>query len=288
MSEKAIVPITSDAWQTIQAIAPVATASRMFGVTEQQAAVVMLKGYELGLGLASAFEFIHVIDSKPSISPKGALALIHQSGELAHLEIHDLTDAQGAPTRCKVTMKRKNGFEYTTEYSMADAQRAGVVKDKSGWEKYPANMLRWRAVGYCADVVFPDVVGGLYRPEELGAEVDAEGEPVVSTWEVVNPPQTPPKSDGDNGKDEPVAASKASEAVEAKEEAPAAEKADREEALVIHTVADILAVGFDVTAIQEAVAALKADSQDVHFPPATSEECQMVMAKLQEVPSATD
>jgi len=289
MSEKAIVPITSDAWQTIQAIAPVATASRMFGVTEQQAAVVMLKGYELGLGLASAFEFIHVIDSKPSISPKGALALIHQSGELAHLEIHDLTDAQGAPTRCKVTMKRKNGFEYTTEYSMADAQRAGVVKDKSGWEKYPANMLRWRAVGYCADVVFPDVVGGLYRPEELGAEVDAEGEPVVSTWEVVNPPQTPPKSDGDNGKDEPVAASKASEPVEAKsEEAPAAEKADREEALVIHTVADILAVGFDVTAIQEAVAALKADSQDVHFPPATSEECQMVMAKLQEVPSATD
>ena len=132
MSEKAIVPVTPQVWEIIKNVAPVATASRMFGVTEQQAAVVMLKGHELGLGLASAFEFIHVIDSKPSISPKGALALIHQSGELAHLEIHDLTDAQGVPTRCKVTMKRRNGLEYTTEYSMADAQRAGIVKDKSG------------------------------------------------------------------------------------------------------------------------------------------------------------
>lgn len=195
MTEKAIVPITSQTWEMIQSIAPVAAAARMFGVTKEQAAVVMLKGHELGLGLASAFEFIHVIDSKPSISPKGALALIHQSGELAALKIEDLTDTKSTPTRCKVTMKRKNGFEYTVEFSMADAQRAGVVKDKSGWEKYPANMLRWRAVGYCADVVFPDVVGGLYRPEELGAEVDADGEPVAS-WSVVkeSPPRPPPRT----------------------------------------------------------------------------------------------
>jgi len=297
---KAIVPVTSDTWEMIQAIAPVAATSRMFGVTKEQAAVVMLKGHELGLGIATAFEFVHVIDSKPSISPKGALALIHQSGELAHLEIHDLTDSQGNPTRCKVTMKRKNGFEYTTEYSMADAERAGVVKDKSGWDKYPANMLRWRAVGYCADVVFPDVVGGLYRPEELGAEVDADGEP-VGKWEVVEaPPQTPPEKGG-NGKGDPVQpASKASEPVEAKnEEAPAAAEPEKkvsvkppakQEAppLEVNTVADILAAGFDVGAIQAAVTALKEDGQDVHFPPATSEECGLVMAKLQEVPSATD
>ena len=300
MSEKAIVPVTPQVWEIIKNVAPVATASRMFGVTEQQAAVVMLKGHELGLGLASAFEFIHVIDSKPSISPKGALALIHQSGELTHLEIHDLTDKDGVPTRCKVTMKRKNGFEYTTEYSMADAQRAGVVKDKSGWEKYPANMLRWRAVGYCADVVFPDVVGGLYRPEELGAEVDAEGEP-VSTWEVVkeSPPQTPPKKGG-NGKGEPPskASGPVSSPVEAKqEEAPTAAEPEKkvsvkppakQEAPSVNTVADILAAGHDVGAIQAAVTALKEAGQDVHFPPATSEECQMVMAKLQEVPSASD
>jgi len=183
----------------IKEIAPVAATARMFGVTEPQAAIVMLKGYELGLGLAAAFEFIHVIDGKPSVSPKGALALIHQSGELKYLEIKDLTDTNGNPTRCKVAMERVSGFRYETTYSMEDAKRANVVKPGSGWEKYPANMLRWRAVGYCADVVFPDVIGGMLRPEELGAEVDEGGEP-FTTWEDVTTtiPITPPISTRDS------------------------------------------------------------------------------------------
>lgn len=171
-------------WALIQNIAPVAAASRMFKVTEEQAAIVMLKGHELGLGLAASFEFIHVISGKPSVSPKGCLALIHQSGVLAKLEIQDKTDQSG-PTRCVVTMERKNGFMYTATFSMEDAAKANLIKPDSGWTKYPANMLRWRAIGYCADVVFPDVIGGLYRPEELGAEVDAAGEP-ISPYEVVN------------------------------------------------------------------------------------------------------
>lgn len=177
---KAIVAVGPRDWAMIKEIAPVAATARMFGVTEPQAAIVMLKGYELGLGLAAAFEFIHVIDGKPSVSPKGALALIHQSGELKYLEIKDLTDTNGNPTRCKVAMERVSGFRYETTYSMEDAKRANVVKPGSGWEKYPANMLRWRAVGYCADVVFPDVIGGMLRPEELGAEVDEGGEPLWS------------------------------------------------------------------------------------------------------------
>lgn len=190
--EKALVPSrvpTLTTWQTIQSIAPVATASRMFGVTEQQAAMVMLKGYELGLGLTAAFEFIHVIDGKPSISPKGALALIHDSNRLAGLKIEDILDDKDKPYSCKVWMKRRNGFEYTAIYTMDDAKQAGLVKLKSGWDKYPANMLRWRAVGYCADVVFPDVIGGLLRPEEFGAAVDVSGEPIEGEVVTVSQPQ---------------------------------------------------------------------------------------------------
>ena len=168
---------TLDVWQTILSIAPVAVASRMFGVTEQQAAIVMLKGHELGLGLTASFEFIHVIDNKPSLSPKGALALIQGSGELDEITIEGFTDDDGEPLGCTVMMRRTNGFEHMITFTMADAHRAGLVKSKGGWEKYPANMLRWRAVGYCADVVFPDITGGMYRPEELGAIVNEEGEP---------------------------------------------------------------------------------------------------------------
>lgn len=166
-------------WQTIQSIAPVITTSRMFGVTEQQAAIVMLKGHELGLGLATAFEFIDVIDGKPSVKPKGAIALIQQSGELAGMKITEGKDAQGNPNACTVWMKRKNGFEFETTFTLADAERAGLIRPKGGWEKYPANMLRWRAIGYVADIVFPDVIGGMYRPEELGAIVNADGDPMI-------------------------------------------------------------------------------------------------------------
>lgn len=189
--EKALVPSRVPAmstWQMIQSVAPVAVASRMFGVTEQQAMIVMLKGYELGLGLTAAFEFIHVIDGKPSVSPKGALALIHDSNRLAGLKIEDIREGD-KPHSCRVWMKRKNGFEYTTTYTMDDAKQAGLVKSKSGWEKYPANMLRWRAVGYCADVVFPDVIGGLLRPEELGATVDGLGEPIEAEVVTIVQPQ---------------------------------------------------------------------------------------------------
>ena len=184
----ALVPVTKESWDVIQSVAPVVQASRMFGTTVEQAAVVMLKGYELGLGLASSFEYIHVIDSKPSLAPKGALALIQRSGELAGLRIEDRVDDKGAPSECSVWMKRTNNFEYTATFTMGDAERAGLVKKGGGWEKYPANMLRWRAIGYCADIVFPDVTGRMHQPEELGADVDEEGAPIEGVWNVTGTP----------------------------------------------------------------------------------------------------
>lgn len=179
MSEEKALTVrqtTLDTWKLIQSIAPTSLQSRLFGVaTQEQAAMIMLKGHELGLGLAASFEFIDVIQGKPGVNPKGALALIHQSRQLAGLKIDDINDDKGKPFACKVWMKRKNGFEYTVTFTMDDAKKAGLIKPEGGWDKYPANMLRWRAVGYCADVVFPDVIGGMLRPEELGATINADG-----------------------------------------------------------------------------------------------------------------
>ena len=170
-------------------LAPTFKESRLFGVaTDAQAAAICLKGYELGLSLTASFELIHVIDSKPAISPRGALALILNSPLLENLEIKDEVDDKGTPTACTVTMKRKNGFGYSARFTMEDAKRAGLIKAGSGWEKYPANMLRARAIGYCADVVFPDVVGGLKRADEFGADLDLAGNVVDGQWTTVPTP----------------------------------------------------------------------------------------------------
>ena len=153
----------------------------------------MLKGYELGLPLTASFELIQVVQGRPTLSPRGMLALILQAPVCEKLEIDDQADKAGNPTACTVTMKRSNGLEYTVTFSMADAQRAGLVKPGGAWESYPANMLRWRAVGFCADVVFPDVIGGMKRADELGAEISAEGDVIEADWlQVAEPAQVEP------------------------------------------------------------------------------------------------
>lgn len=179
--------LTLQAWQMIQAIAPAMHASRFFGVNSpEQAMAIMISGYELGLGFAASFEFIKPIQGKPSLTPRGALALILASPLCAGLKIEDLVD-KGQLQLCRVWMKRTDGFEHTIEFSMDDAKRAGLVRFDSGWEKYPANMLRWRAVGFCADVVFPDVIGGLKRADELGADLTPDGEVIEDSWMVHAP-----------------------------------------------------------------------------------------------------
>ena len=177
--------LTPQQWDMITAIAPTMHTAHYFGVASpEQAAAIMLKGYELGLSLTSSFEFVQVIQGKPTLSPRGALALILQSPACAGVKIEETPDS------CTVTMKRSNGFEYTTTFTLDDARRAGLVKPDSGWEKYPANMLRWRAVGYCADVVFPDVIGGMKRADEFGADLTPAGD-VVDAWVTEIKPPSP-------------------------------------------------------------------------------------------------
>lgn len=152
----------------------------------------MIKGHELGLSLSASFEFISVIQGRPALAPRGALALVLQSGLLDGMKIEEAKDASGNPASCKVSMKRAGGFEYGAEFSMADAKRAGLVKSGSAWETFPANMLRWRAVGYCIDVVFPDVIGGMKRADEFGANLDTSGNVIDVQWSAAPTTQPAP------------------------------------------------------------------------------------------------
>lgn len=182
----AVRQVTPDLWKMIDAIAPTMYASRLFGVaSKEQAAAIMLKGYELGFPLSTAFEYIHIVQGKPSLSPRGALALVLQSGKLETMEIQDKPDA------CIVTMKRRGGPAYSLTWSIEDARRAGLVKSGGAWETYGPNLCRWRAVGYVIDVLFPDVCGGLKRADEFGAMVNEAGDVIDGTWAeagTVSPP----------------------------------------------------------------------------------------------------
>lgn len=175
-------------------VAPTIHESRLFGVASPaQAAAILLKGRELGFGAAASFEFINIIQGKPQLSPRGALAILHSSPEIEKIEIRELVDQSGVYLGHECYMKRRSGFEYTTRFTLADAQRAGLVKSGGGWEAYPKNMAMWRAVGFCADVVAPDLTAGatllMKAPEQYGVALNAGGDIIEGQAQPVGAPE---------------------------------------------------------------------------------------------------
>lgn len=128
------------------------------------ATAMMLKGYELGFGLMGSFEMVQVIQGNVGLSPKGSIAIMRAHPELIEdISVRQLFDDSGNYIGCECTIKRRGFSSHTERFTMEDARSAGLAKADSNWAKYPQNMCKWRAVGFCADVVCPDLTGGLTR-----------------------------------------------------------------------------------------------------------------------------
>lgn len=178
-SQRFVTPSVLDMFDRL---APVMANSRMMGVMQPaQAYAIMLKGYEIGLSVTASFEFVQSIAGKPpQLSPRGAMALLHSSPLMEPVIIKRLTDDDGKFIGYECTMTRKTGFTHTSRFTMEDAQRAGLIKAGGGWETYPENMCMWRAIGFAADVVAPDITAGmtaiLKMPEQFGMAIGNSGE----------------------------------------------------------------------------------------------------------------
>lgn len=188
--------LTPAIWKMIGEMAPVMYKAHLFGVTSiEQAAAIMLKGYELGLGLTASFELIQVIQGKPALSPRGAMAILHGSPFIQEIQITKL-ESNGKFVGYECRMTRTSGFSYTGKFTMDDANRAGLLKPDSGWLKYPENMCLWRAIGFAADVVAPDITAGMTTlmkaPEMYGVALTEGGDVIdVSSSPAVVPSVDP-------------------------------------------------------------------------------------------------
>lgn len=177
-------------WHMINTVANDVYRSRLFPVSSpQQAAAIMLKGYEIGLGLMASFEFVQVVKGHVGLSPKGALALLHNSPRITKIKLVRLTDEHNKFIGYECTMARDNGFSHTEQWTLEDARTAGLLKPDSNWEKYPENMCKWRSIGFTADIVAPDVTAGMVdfmiRPEQFGIALDNEGNIIEGAAKVV-------------------------------------------------------------------------------------------------------
>jgi hypothetical protein len=146
-----------------------------------KALVKILAGKEIGVTPFQAMTNIHIIQGKATMGANLMAAKVKGSGKYDY-RVMDLTSET-----CSILFKQRDSLaeggwadlgKFT--YSLEDAKRAGLVKTGSSWEKYPSNMLFARAISSGVRIYCPDVFNGnlVYVPEELGAQVNEDGEPI--------------------------------------------------------------------------------------------------------------
>ncbi len=158
--------------QEAQIICDSAVKSRRFESVIQnreQALMQVMAGQEIGFGPVTSLSKINIIKGKISVPPELQGAMIKRSGQYDYrIKKHD-------NTQC-ILIFYKDGVEIgESSFTMEDARRAGLVKEGSGWQKYPRNMLIARAVGNGARWHCPHLIQGTYTHEEMGVEVDQYG-----------------------------------------------------------------------------------------------------------------
>jgi hypothetical protein len=146
-------------------LAKVLHASRLLprGLQTPEAVVAtIITGAELGLSPMQAIRSIHIIDGKPTMSSDLMVAmvkrheackffrLVESSGSVATYETQRAGDPE--PTRMS--------------FSIEEAKAAGLA-GKDVWKKFAPAMLRARCASSLARAVYPDLVMGIYDPDEL-------------------------------------------------------------------------------------------------------------------------
>jgi hypothetical protein len=130
----------------------------------------------------TAIQQVHVIEGKLSMSSELMRAMVHRAG-------HRFRVLETSSERAVVQVVRSDDPDYPTTitFTMGDADRAKVT-GKDNWKKYPAAMLLARATSAAVRAACPEVCMGIsYVPEELGADVDDEGN-VLDVGEASEPP----------------------------------------------------------------------------------------------------
>lgn len=132
----------------------------------EAAFVILCKGRELGLPMMQAATEICIVKGKVQLSAALMVALVLRSGAAEYFKCTETT-----PTRAVYETKRRGYDPQSLAWTIEDAQRAGLIrrgeKGPSAWEAHPAAMLRARASSALARMVYPDILVGVYTPDEI-------------------------------------------------------------------------------------------------------------------------
>ena len=171
-----------------------------------KAAVKVSAGMEMGFGPFASMTGIHIIKGKPAVGANLMAAAVKGNPRYDY-RVRKMEDSEVSIEFFERIDGKRESIGVST-FTAADAQKAGT----QNMGRFPRNMLFARAISNGIRWYCPDVFSGnaTYVPEELGAEVDDEGnvismpqmeapapiaaEPEVIEAEVIEPaPEPEPK-----------------------------------------------------------------------------------------------
>jgi len=159
--ELALEPTNSG---TAWALAKCVHSSRLFAVeSPEQALMAIMAGREMGIGAIASLRGFHFIKGKLCLSSQLMAAQILKSGKAEYWELIESSNR----TATYATKRVGGRNEQRKTFTVDDAKLAQLVKGDGNWQKYPAAMCEARAASALARVVYPDLLMGVYLPDEM-------------------------------------------------------------------------------------------------------------------------
>lgn len=150
--------------------------------------VAIETGTALGIPPTQALQSLISIKGRVTMSADLMAAVVRRAGHRLRVLEHD------AKVTAEIVRADDPDFTYRATWDRAKAERAGLWGQRGPWSQYPGQMLRSRAVTeVCRQAASDALMGVIYAPEELGAEVDEDGT-VIGAEPAAAPPVEAPES----------------------------------------------------------------------------------------------
>jgi len=141
--------------------------------------LVLETGSMLGVHPVAALQGVHIIEGKATISPALMSAVVRRAGH--KLQVETRGSVANGDFAAKAVLVRRDDPEhpFVVVWDRPRAERAGLL-NKGPWTKYFEAMCKARAISeVCREGATDALMGVGYMPEELGADVDEQGEIVL-------------------------------------------------------------------------------------------------------------
>jgi hypothetical protein len=161
------VAVVQDVSRLADAICDTDFVPRAYRGNAPAAMAAILTGRELGLPPMTSLRHVQLVEGSASLSAEYKRARVLSAG-------HEFDVIEATNTTCTVSGRRRgsNKPPLVITYTIEDARRANLIKDRGGYQRRPRRMLFARAGTELCDFLFADVTNGLPTTELLAEDSD--------------------------------------------------------------------------------------------------------------------